>query len=975
MYGKVKKKEQIHWKNTLLNLAPQMALGLGVLLFSNFTESVELESNERYTRLILPTSKDVITEQPFELKEDALSQSVELRFFTSPNLDLDSELEANDPNGRIQSLDYRDQALKIQLSESRLPIKTYLYTKDFPPRVILDLWRAPDSSDSTEKASTTSSQGLGVLSSGVEGSGVQSNELPSPSSAGPNSQKKEGDQNRELASTQSPSTQKPREAPSKTNSSKSANKEAKNSSKRSIPSLETIYWDYPFLVDKGRLKEAVSLFSYPDQDYEPMKPLGERKVDSHYELIRNLYSKKDYALALKAIDMFHKKYTDHFYEREIQFIKASCQLRLQALSPDRALKKDSIQALKALIDYERDDQINKLAFNYLLSEAVHVREESSLAVETLNPFLEKTTRDHSLHWQAAYFLGLTYLNQGVFSAATEKLLIAEKAAPKNQRKKIQYLRRFTAVMDRLDKGNNLIPQEEFQALEKEFPKRTKKDPAFIFNRGESLFRLSRYEESLEYFDHFADRFPERDWTAYALVRMGEIFELQGENPKFSLELYKNALNRFPISEAAKVARARLALIQYVRYKKGVSSERFKFTMDRLEENIKSWVESNSARLSVIAKARMYLAKGEYESAFNFLKPYDGAQFKGEFASILDRTKSQSLESTLVSLIRDKRFKDAVELYESTVKTAPEKKKQWVDEELSFYMAYALFHENEYEKSKKLLSEASSTSEGVRWHRQLSEVSDTHKSLLRLRSLWAEKDFSAFESELSKHTSSISNPKTELEMRLAALAAKNAARKDKWNEVIQLSKPIFDQKNVGDIEKNPFLLEEIEALIDLAWAYYEKNRFTEMAELLRPWDEFAESYTSREKLRSLASNREMDVDLKILLPESWNADRQTLSEAKRQKLEIMYADALWYQRKHPQAIAQFGDFISRYPNSPYDAQAKYKAAMSLITAGDKKRGIDYLNQVVEDSNAPKEWVKSAEVELRLIDMEKKYQGLD
>lgn len=79
---------------------------------------------------------------------------------------------------------------------------------------------------------------------------------------------------------------------------------------------------------------------------------------------------------------------------------------------------------------------------------------------------------------------------------------------------------------------------------------------FLLSEGQ--FQLGQYEACINTIERMVDLFPSNELTGFALMRMGQIFEIQ-HRPEEALEIYKTVLRSFPqravASQAARSLRS------------------------------------------------------------------------------------------------------------------------------------------------------------------------------------------------------------------------------------------------------------------------------------------------------------------------------------------------------------------------------------------------------------------------------------
>ncbi len=94
--------------------------------------------------------------------------------------------------------------------------------------------------------------------------------------------------------------------------------------------------------------------------------------------------------------------------------------------------------------------------------------------------------------------------------------------------------------------------------------------------------------------------------------------------------------------------------------------------------------------------------------------------------------------------------------------------------------------------------------------------------------------------------------------------------------------------------------------------------------------------------------------------------------KNERLEFLYADSLWYQRKHEQALKNYKADIVAYPKSDKIARSKYNMGMSELALGKRQDAVKTMTDLRDSGQNV--WSQSAKQELELLDWETKYSSV-
>lgn len=148
-------------------------------------------------------------------------------------------------------------------------------------------------------------------------------------------------------------------------------------------------------------------------------------------------------------------------------------------------------------------------------------------------------------------------------------------------------------------------------------------------------------------------------------------------------------------------------------------------------------------------------------------------------------------------------------------------------------------------------------------------------------------------------------------------------------------------------------------------------------------EYKDAYKLARQLREAAESMGDDVlvDTSEVLTHWAYADKNfaemenILSEAKQklkepnERIDYLYGDSLWYQKKNAAAIEAYTKALELFPKSDRAERSRYYLAMSDIEVGKRKEGVKLLADLRD--KGPGVWAASAKQELELLEWESKY----
>ncbi len=285
----------------------------------------------------------------------------------------------------------------------------------------------------------------------------------------------------------------------------------------------------------------------PDENYPFLEPKKGAADESYVRLARELYDKRDYALAIRTLDFFEKEAPSSIHRVDMAFLRANAVLRL-------GLKEKA----DALFESIREKNPGSPA---ALASALYLAEEKRKAgneLQTIERFLWLATQ-YPKHrnvwaWRLIAAEALYKIKQ------TDRAVIeygwVEANAPTVEAKSAASLRIGDAYLYRSQYDRALAAY--FDAA-KRFPSESEKLASAQINRGESLYWLGQLDRAGEQFADFTKRFPGHPAGWRALVRLAEIEgRKSGEAAATRARAgFLETINRYPFSPGAVIARMRL----------------------------------------------------------------------------------------------------------------------------------------------------------------------------------------------------------------------------------------------------------------------------------------------------------------------------------------------------------------------------------------------------------------------------------
>jgi tetratricopeptide (TPR) repeat protein len=343
----------------------------------------------------------------------------------------------------------------------------------------------------------------------------------------------------------------------------------------------------------------------PDKDHDYLQPVGDAEEAQLFRLAVKLRRSGKHALVLKTLDFLESRATKAEIKLEANFLKANALIELGYNEPAMGL-------LKLVMTQGRSSKAALRAAKFLAYKAVQGRD--SLA--SLEQFLW-LAQYHSgspdawvFHFGAAESLASLKQTQ---RAAAEFRWVMENA-PKSEHQALGAIRLGDLFLERRQYDQALA--NYFLAVQN-FPKDVKKYPAFLLNRGESLYWLGQQDRAQEVFSEFLATHPASGDGWRATYRMAELAGRSGKVDKAD-ELLLETVNRYPYSTGANLSRMRLMSCgRGLDRDTAVSTVEnfFSRELERFDPSTELFVERlNDYR--GLANVRALLAAGDEERAIN-----------------------------------------------------------------------------------------------------------------------------------------------------------------------------------------------------------------------------------------------------------------------------------------------------------------------------------------------------------------------
>lgn len=402
-----------------------------------------------------------------------------------------------------------------------------------------------------------------------------------------------------------------------------------------------LIWNYDAFIPP--LERAVNLsIKGPDYFYEikDREFTKEDKKEAHMQLSINFYNEKKWGLMTRSIDLFQKKYGMSTNRDIIDFMKATALIKntiKETIKPDMGkatpiLNKDgevigmdepvkatsksvfasAINILQGIIDRTTDYELKRGCFQYILQynlDQSDYIQAMQTAKELYVAATEQFDDDMIIRSSRVILYSLAHLKQ----IKKMKDFLSNKAVIR-----VLPAQEGDAYIGYVNLQNKELDQviSRYQTNLKSYTKPI--HPAILFNTAEAYFRKAQYQKAIKLFDNFTANYSYTDVAGFAHLRTALSYDLLDKDPKKTLKLYENAINRSVNARARMEAKIRYVGLRVAR--KNVLGNSDLETISFLDATTveKKQIDTNTKKLLWQVRLRALLNQGKYNDALAYL---------------------------------------------------------------------------------------------------------------------------------------------------------------------------------------------------------------------------------------------------------------------------------------------------------------------------------------------------------------------
>lgn len=680
----------------------------------------------------------------------------------------------------------------------------------------------------------------------------------------------------------------------------------------------------PELVMDTGLKE----FSIPPtenfEDQLKFIPGDKNEEDgAAYEMARRLYKAKKYGLAIKTIEITNREHPKTKYDHYLKLLEAICYLKLAKATNTPSLLQKGEATLSFLAAY-LDSNGHHLPFDLAIHTYFGTKAyNAGLWLDALKnyEYVNASMRpENPIYPYLNMLMADLYIEVGQIRRAERILRFLRERFPKHPVAGESAYRAVDLLSQ--EKTFSRVNEMMVEAL-KNYPNYEKIRPEATFNNAEAYFWLKNYSQAEKYFKRYMEINGSHSNGGLALVRLGEIAEIQHGNLEKAKQYYLEAINHYPFSLGFRLATVRLGRIN-------INDEtNDSYVLDQLKDQWKTKELSTNRSIMMELVLTKYLRKtGNYDQAIEIARKGmsgpEGPAYEGYKIEFI-----QTLYRKLVALYESKEYGAAIDLYE--------KEKMFLEaygpatflivsnvyNEIGLHGVSNDFYKKFLDSKSKEDSQATVATKSAKQGRKIaSESSDVEMNIILAQNHFANGEY---EEAIKMLPAGENYPKLYI----------RAIAKYRLNE----KKLAYEsaEKALKKLKTNPELIkadEVDELVIVMGDKFQEERNFRQMEELVK--------------------------------------SAQNLVKEDRDVLDFMLADALWYQKKHKEAIQAYKAALEAFPKSSRLERSKYNLSISLMNLGNRDEAVKFLTELSEVPSGI--WSESAKRELDLIQWEKKYSSI-
>jgi tetratricopeptide (TPR) repeat protein len=629
-----------------------------------------------------------------------------------------------------------------------------------------------------------------------------------------------------------------------------------------------------------------------------------------FEFAKKLFAAKKFGLCLKTIEILLRDHPKTEYLGEVEFLRALAYRRLgeetktdtlvdrsekmlQELAAKRNEAGESLPFARSIVLHFASDQLNQK--NWLA------------ALPHLEYVISVTKPTDPEYPYVQMLLAEAYGNVDEPRRAERIYRFLVERFPKHLLAKEAYYR--IADLLAVEKNYSRVIDEGEGALQT-YPEYEKARAEVLFNIGEASFwlgNLSKAEKNLKRFTEIASA---QTNASLAWVRLGEIEEVKNGDLNAAREDYLRAKNGYPFSKGDLVATVRMSRIDLPTEKDP------KFVVRTLEQLLADkTLDFDLKRMAELTLADYLLLIGETERAIAIANS-GMAQTDGLVFELFRKSYEKGLFARLQEMVRDKKFGDALGLYD--------REKKWLED----YGPETYRVVSEAYSGLGLFASANSLME--KFASEMAKGSRKPSSLDSTEKILQEKAANSFAQ--GAYQEALEEIGSRKDVRASYMKTVSLFRLGKKQDAYEAADRTLP-------------------LVKAAKAEFSEDEIEILGEILLDRDSSDRDFPRMER-----NSKELN----------------SMCVKENERFTFAAADAVWYQKHNKEAEAAYKGALTKFPKSVRSDRARYNLGMCLVAEGKRDEAVKLLTELKNSGQSV--WSDSAKEELELIDWEQKYSSV-
>ena len=378
------------------------------------------------------------------------------------------------------------------------------------------------------------------------------------------------------------------------------------------------------------------------------------KETKHAIELHKLFVDGRYRDFIKGKKNFSKKYPNSKYDHMLKYMQADSVYELSRIDTSRHLKLEALNLYDAIVKKYPESPLAERTI--LFTSLIRTQMGDHIgAIRSLKYYQTKYLKS-PLRSNIDLLLAQNLLRASEFKGATDIYSRLIYGADPEIRVEAAY-----------NIGDAFFERKEYkkaislyETAWKQFPKEKERYPNAYFNKAEAEFVEEDYKTSLESFRDFLKHFPQHAYAPYAMTRLGEIFEIVGEDPAKWRGYYNESVFRYKSTVGGAVAKVRLLWHQVITSE----NKRLQLLVDDMTSYEKMITLPQADEFMIFQLTDAYFSRGLYKRATDELLAFFKKVERPLYVEKFQRRIGRGIAYQIKDHIAKNELKEAFKVYEN-----------------------------------------------------------------------------------------------------------------------------------------------------------------------------------------------------------------------------------------------------------------------------------------------------------------------